>query len=239
MRSLHLLASISFLLVTPLFSQAQQHTQRSLDDFDQVVASDKIDLILTKGNSPTITLSYIGANEDEIITKVVGKKLRIYLTGCRYGCKEQAFADTRVVAHLTYKALKKLVVIGDNEVINQGDIDTRRFVLRAMGDSDISLNNIKADRWKIAMYGDSQLSVESGEVQRMKIKSFGDNNLILDKVINQFGKVYVFGDSQLNLRVQDRMSLTVFGDATVYNEGDLRQSRRLVFGDLTFESTID
>ena len=236
MKTLYLFVLISLTLITPLLSQAQQRTQRSLDDFNQVVVSDKIDLVLTEGDLPFITLNYVGASEGEIITKVIGKKLRIYLAGCRYGCKEQAFANTRIVAHLTYKALKKLIVMGNNEVINQGDIDTRRFVLRIMGDNNISLNSVKADRWKIAMYGDSQLSVESGEVQRMKIKSFGDNNLILDKVINQFGKVYVFGDSQLNLRVQDSIKLTVFGDATVYNEGSLRANHRLVFGDLTFES---
>lgn len=217
---------------------AQETAQRTISAFSRVEVSEGIDLVLEQGARPALELVYTGLAPEKIITEVSGKKLRIYREGCKRGCKEsvqRSYRGARVIAYLTYTTLERLVVMGDNEVINKSPIRVDKFVLRSYGDNTITLRDVQADRWKAALYGDSDLSVENGQVTRLKIKAYGDNMINTQKVASSTGKIHALGDNNVQVQVRDQLNVTVLGDATIQCDGKPGVAK-LVLGDLSLQS---
>nr|WKN37478.1 DUF2807 domain-containing protein [Tunicatimonas sp. TK19036] len=218
---------------------AQETTQRTIESFTQVVVSEGIDLVLEQGDRPALRLAYTGLKPEVIVTQVSGKKLKIYLEGCKRGCAESAqreYRGSKVIAYLTYTELRKLVVMGDNEVINKSPIQASKFILRSYGDNTITLRNVEANRWKAALYGDSDLLVENGKVSTLKIKAYGDNTINTRQVTSGISKVHSLGDNNVQLQAQDRLNVTVLGDATIRYDGQPWVAKRLVLGDLSLQA---
>ena len=216
-------------------SLAQQASQRTISAFSRVEVSEGIDLVLEQGSSPALKLTYSGVEPEAIITEVSGKKLKIYLKGCHRGCKEsvqRAYRSTKVIAYLTYTTLEKLVVMGDNEIINKSPIRANRFVLRSYGDNAITLRDVQADYWKAALYGDSNLSVENGRVSTLKIKAYGDNTINTQLVDSRTSKIHALGDNSVQVTAQEKLNVTVLGDAIVQYKGQPGVAT-LVLGELS------
>ena len=224
---------LTFLLGSSTLLFAQNTIQRDIKPFKKVMVSDGIDLVLTQGPSNKLELAYRNVEEKDIITKVEGNKLKIYLAGCRYGCHTDDHEFARVTAYLTYETLEKLIVRGDNEVTAKSDIHTKKFTLRSMGDGEISLKSVHADRMKAAFYGDSGLEIGGGAVEHLRIKSFGDNTMNLRELPSQFTKICAFGDSDLDVQVHHKMNVTVLGDTNIHYYGDPWVDKKLVLGDMS------
>lgn len=218
---------------------AQETLQRPIKPFTEVVVSEGIDLVLEHGSAPSLRLTYTGLKPEVIVTRVSGKKLKIYLEGCKRGCVESArqeYRGSKVIAYLTYTELRKLVVMGDNDVINKDPIQARKFTLRSFGDNTITLRNVEADRWKVALYGDSDLTVENGQVSTLKIKAYGDNTINTRQVSSNISKVHSLGDNNVQVQAQDQLNLTVLGDATIRYDGEPWVAKKLVLGDLSLQA---
>lgn len=218
---------------------AQDQITSKVNSFSKVVVSDKVNLVLEEGDAPALRLSYFGVDPEDIVVKSQGQKLEIYLEGCRNGCGDkvyQAYQHTEIIAYVTYTALKKLIVKGDNEVISLSPIQTDRFVLRSYGDNNISLKEVQADFWKTAFYGDSRLTVEEGRVNTLKVKTYGDHDIQLQHVISRVSKVHSLGDNNVRLQTDNKIYLTVLGDATIQYKGAPLVGKRIVLGDLSLQS---
>lgn len=218
---------------------AQDQLEPDISRFTQVVVSEGIDLVLEQGNSPDLRLSYVGVDPNDIIVRNRGNKLKIYLEGCQNGCKEgvaKSYRNAKVIAYVTFTTLTKLIVKGDNEVISQSPIKAEKFVLRSFGDNNITPRAVNAYRWKTAFYGDSDLSVEDGAVTILKVKTYGDNVVNLRPVTSSISKVHSLGDNNVRLQADNRLNLTVLGDATIEYDGNPSVGKRLVLGDLSLNS---
>jgi len=233
--------SLIFILtfVLSIAAWAQEQLSPQVGSFSQVVVSDKVNLVLEQGDSPALRLSYLGVDPEDIVVRRSGQKLEIYLEGCRNGCGDnvyEAYQNTKVIAYVTYTSLKKLIVKGDTEVIALSPIQTDRFILRSYGDNSISLREVRADFWKTACYGDSRLTVEEGKVNTLKVKTYGDHDIQLQDVNCRVSKVHSLGDNQLRLQADNKIYVTVLGDATIQYRGAPSVGKRIVLGDLSLES---
>lgn len=204
--------------------------------FSQVVVSDGIDLILNYGEEQTMDISFFGIDQDDIITEVKGKKLSIYLKDCKRGCRHNIYPNARVEVRLTYKALEKLVVMGDNDVQHLNDITSKKFTLKTYGDNRVSLKEVHAQKFKTSLYGDNELRIEGGEVEKLKVKAFGDHQIRLSKLVCSTGKVHAFGDNKIDLQIQQQLNLTMFGDASIRCQGNAWIDKKIVMGDLSLEA---
>jgi hypothetical protein len=229
--------TLSLLLFSSVLAQEQMAPE--VTSFSKVVVSDKVNLVLEEGNTPALRLSYVGVDQEDIVVKSKGQKLEIYLEGCRNGCGDnvyQAYQHAEIIAYVTYTSLTKLIVKGDNEVISLSPIQTDRFILRSYGDNNISLKEVRADFWKTAFYGDSRLTVEEGKVNTLKVKTYGDHDIQLQDVISRVSKVHALGDNQVRLQADNKIYLTVLGDANIQYLGAPSVGKRLVLGDLSLKS---
>lgn len=227
--------SLSFTLSIAYASMSHELTVPIAEPFSQVVISDGIDLILDYGEEQTMDISYFNVNQEDIITEVKGKKLRIYMRGCKRGCKNDAYTHADVQIRLTYKDLDKLVVMGDNDVQHLNNISSNKFTLKSYGDNRISFNEIHTRKFKTSLYGDNELQIEGGEVERLKVKAFGDHKIKLSKLACVTGKVHAFGDNNINLQIHQQLNLTMFGDASIRCQGNPWVDKKIVLGDLSLE----
>jgi hypothetical protein len=69
---------LSLLILVSTYSVAQE-IQKELKPFTKIVASPRINVILTKGEKENIRLAYKDVSEDKINIEVRGKTLHIYL----------------------------------------------------------------------------------------------------------------------------------------------------------------
>lgn len=222
---------ITFCGTSPLI--AQQSFEKSLPFFNKVYVSDRIDLLLEESSTARAWVSYENVAAEDIRLEVKSSTLRVYLEGCRRGCRDNKYPDARVQLHLNYKQLEKLVVMGDQRVEHLGDIRQDAFVLKSYGDGEILLDSIHTYRLKLALFGDSKLYVRDGIVNDVVVKTFGDQQVDLANLASQSSQVRVFGDSELDLRVHEALRLSVFGDADIRFSGNPSINRKLVLGEVS------
>lgn len=222
-----------FTLGTAHISMSRDQTILIAEPFSQVIISDGIDLIIDEGNEQKIELSYFNVSQEDIITEVKGKKLKIYLKGCKRGCRYDMYPNAHVEVRLTYKTLDKLVVLGDNEVQHLSDIGGKKFTLKSYGNNQISFNEIHARKFKTSLYGDNDLRIHGGEVERLKVKAFGDHQIRLSELVCATGKVHAFGDNNIDLQIHQQLNLTMFGDASIRCEGNPWVDKKIVLGELS------
>ncbi|MEK6480818.1 DUF2807 domain-containing protein [Catalinimonas sp. 4WD22] len=228
----HTFLSFALLLGTFCSSEARSLKQEIKEPFSKVIISDGINMQLYQGSSQQIEIDYINVNPEDIIVEVKGKKLKIYLKGCKKGCKNNQYTNPKVQMMLTYKELEKLVVMGDNEVDHTGELNIEKFTLKSYGDNQINFESLHAQKFKTSMYGDNNLKIESGEVDRIKVKTFGDQTVSLPNLSCSTGKVHAFGDNEFDLHINDQLFLTSFGDSNINCQGNPWVDKKLILGEL-------
>jgi len=203
--------------------------------FSKLTISDQIDLVLQQGEQQVIEIDYFQIDEKDIVIEDSGKRLSIYLKGCKRGCSYNEYSKARVLVKLTYKNLEKLIIMGDNNVQHLGNMKAQKFTLKSYGDNKISFKAINADKFKTSLYGDNHLRIESGNVTQLKLNTLGDHTADLGKLICKQGKVNSFGDSVLDLNVAQKLNLTSLGDSEVQCTGNPWIDKKLVLGDLSLK----
>lgn len=230
------LLSLALLLLAWCFTKpvvAQQTFEKELPHFTRVYVSDHIDLLLEKGKSPSTVVSYENAEAEDIHLEVNGSTLRIFMEGCRRGCRDNQYHNAHVQVHLNYQILEKLVVMGEQTVEHLGEIRQDSFVLKAFGENEIRLDSIYTQYLKLSLFGDSQLYTRVGIVNDMILKTFGDQQVNLANLAIQNSKVKVFGESELDLQVHETLRLSVMGNADIQFNGNPWVYRRLVLGEVS------
>lgn len=174
----HTFLSLALLLSTFCSSEARSLKHEIAEPFSKIILSDGINIQMFQGSSQQIEIDYVNVNPEDIIVEVKGRKLKIYLKGCKKGCKDNQYSNAEVQVMLTYKDLEKLVVMGDNEVDHTGELNREKFTLKSYGDNQISIQSLHAQKFKTSMYGDNKLMIECGKVDRIKVKAFGDQKFL-------------------------------------------------------------
>jgi hypothetical protein len=216
-----------------------QEITKDLRSFTKIVASPKINLILKKGEKESIRLVYSEVTEDQINIEVSGKTLRIYLDDARVVEKTHKvnrhqrkgiYENAIITAYVTYTELKHLQIRGNQELSCEDEIESKKFVLRAYGENEIRFASLKTEYFKTTLYGENDLKIRGGEADYQKYKLYGENKIDCRDLKSFVATTTIFGESKLKLAIQDKLSVSSFGEAQVRYDGDARVNRRLVFG---------
>lgn len=229
------LGILCFMLNLSFSLLAQQTVEREIKPFKKVMVGEGINLVIEEGAEENLVFESSYIDPQDIVTEVSGKKLSIYLAGCKNGCDDKRYKNAEVTAHLTYQVLHVLNIRGDNEVVSHSDINSNKFKLRSFGDSHIRLQSVYADRMKVTFFGDAALEIEDGKVRQLRIKSFGDNTINVTAMPCEISQIHAFGDSDVNITVHGKMNVTVFGDTHIQYHGDPWVNKKLVLGELSLD----
>ena len=122
-RCLWLLIAFLMLVVTT-DSWAQKSETRNLDEFTGVRAGEAITVFLKPGNKETARIEASGIDLDEIITKVIGKTLKIQLDRGNH-------RNIEVTVWVTYVHLEEIAVSSAATVTTESVINTRKLDVQA------------------------------------------------------------------------------------------------------------
>lgn len=229
------------LFVTTL--QAQEINQE-LKSFHRIVASPYINLVLQKGSKEAIRLVYNGVSADKINIEVKSKTLRVYLEDARVAEKSERVSDhekrgiykgANVTAYVTYTDIDHLEIRGNQELTCLDPLSAETFTLRAYGENEITLGNIKTDYLKTSLYGENDLRINGGKAEYQKYRLFGSNRIDTRELKSYSTIANIYGESKLKLTSEDELKISAFGEPQVMYKGNAHVNKRFVIGEAKIE----
>jgi hypothetical protein len=224
------------------YSGFAQEIQKQLKPFSKIVASPRINVVLTKGDQESIRLVYEGVRESDINIDVNGKTLHIYLDYAKKIEKnvrhfnghrsswEGLYKGAQITAYVTYKNLRLLEIRGNQQLTCNDAIDTDRLTIRAYGENTISLASVKTEYFKVALYGENDLRVKDGKVLEQKYRLYGENKIDTQQMPSEYASTSIFGVCKLRINTTEQVRVNAFGEPRIYVDGGGHINRRLIFG---------
>lgn len=231
--------AIVLLSVIANLAVAQEIT-RELKSFSKIIVSPKINLILEKGDQESIRLTYDHVSPDKINIQVKGETLRIYLDDAKVTErtlhvgpheKRSMYHDASITAYVTYTALEHLEIRGNQELICNGPLRARKFILKAYGENEISLASVKAEYLKTSLYGENDLKIKGGKAEFQKYRLFGENRIDSQALKSYAATTNSYGESRIKLNTQDNLRINAFGESEISYSGNASINRGLIFGE--------
>lgn len=243
-QNLHISAIfITTLIFFSSLASAQVLTD-SLPDFEKIQVSPMINLMLSRGESEHIRIEYEGISPEKINYSVRGKELRIYLDDAKYTVKTEeviedgyiqkvpVYRGAEVTAYVSFKNLKSLQVRGEESVICEDSLMSRKFRIKLYGESRVSLAFVQAERLKIYAFGENELTIRAGEAKVQKLRLFGQNKIDTRDMSVEKIKTSSFGESKLAIAANEKIRLWGFGEVEMKYAGD-PIFRKLLIGTLS------
>jgi hypothetical protein len=238
-RNLVLIAAFAAI---PFFAGAQHEPgemSRELPSFTRLVASPRINVILTEGEQESVRIVYHRIDPDKINVRVKGKTLQLYLDDSKVTEKltrvdahekRSIYADVSVTAFVTYRSLRHIQIRGDQELTSTTPLTSEKLTVRAYGRNEINLASVKSGYFRARLYGENRLKVNGGKVEFQKYKLYGDNKIDTEALKSFYASATIFGESSLKLTTQDELRVSAFGESRVTYNGAPRVNRGLIFG---------
>jgi hypothetical protein len=233
--------TLIFTAICVAFMACGQEIEKNLKHFTQIVASPRVNVILSKGDTESIRLVYREVSEGKINIAVSGQTLRIYLDDARkferrkpdqdrYGRRESMYEGPSITAYITYKQLDLLEIRGEQELTCNDPIDSEQFTLRAYGENEITLASLKTGFFKAKLYGENKLRIKKGRTIEQKYLLYGENKIDTRGVKSDYIVTSIFGEGSLKINSTEEVRIDAFGEPQIYVDGGARVNKRLVIG---------
>lgn len=219
------------------FSTSAQEFTRQLPSFDKIVVSPKINVVLTKGDKESVRIVYARISKEKIHASVSGKSLQLYLEGARildkceytndddYRSKVSVYHDALVTAYVTYTELRKLHVRGEEEITCQSPITGDEFMLKAYGESEITIDSLNVNEFRMTLYGVNKIKVKSGVAKEQTYRLYGENRIDNSGLKSEDVTTSIYGEGRLRLFASNQVYITAFGEPLieVWGSPDIRK----------------
>jgi hypothetical protein len=217
-----------------------QEIQKDLNEFNSIIASPKINLVLKQGSKESIRLVYDRVDREKINIHVSGKKLRIFLDDAQtfekqewvneHG-KQSIYRDVNITAYVTYVNLNELEIRGDQELTCLDLIRSESFTLKAYGENDITLANLRTADLRVSLYGENKLTIEDGKADYQKYRLFGENKIDTRKLQSNSTVANSYGNSRIRLNADDELRVNAFGESKISYTGPAQLDKGIVIGE--------
>ena len=225
-----------------------QQIEKNVRHFTRVVASPRVNLVLSKGAQESVRLIHHNVHEDKINITVTGRTLRIYLDDAKKYEKMQAeydgngqrksmYDEVSLTAYVTYKELDMVEIRGNQEVSCEDPIESDAFTLRAYGENAIRISSVKTPFFKAKLYGENDLRIKNGRTLEQKYVSYGENRIDTQGMRSDYIITSIFGESFLKVNSAEEVRIDAFGEPEIYVDGGAQINRRLVIGKATILRT--
>ena len=229
---------LSIFLLSSVYAQ---EIRKDLKSFSRVIASPRVNVILTKGDRESIRLVYNNVSEEKINIEVRHRTLMIYLDNARKvekmspyyesrHSRRSMYHDAELTAYVTYKDLESLEIRGNQELTCNDPIDTEAFRLKAYGENEITFASLRTDFFKASLYGQNILKVKKGKVVEQKYKLYGENRIDTREMKSAFASASIFGEGDVKITTTEEVRLNAFGEPSIHVNGGAHVNKRLIFG---------
>lgn len=223
------------------FSTSAQEFTRQLPSFDKIVVSPKINVVLSPGDKESVRIVYAHVDKEKIHASVSGNTLQLYLEGARfiekrehlriqeedyrYDGKASIYRNASVTAYVTYQALRKLQVRGEEEITCVGPIVGDEFVLKAYGQSEITFDSVNVEEFRMALYGENKVKVKSGVARLQTYRLYGENKIDNSALKSEDITTSIYGEGRVRLFASNQVYITAFGEPLieVWGSPDIRK----------------
>lgn len=239
---LPLLATAAFVIASTGFVTGQELT-KAVDPFSKIVVSQRIHLVLEKGDQESVRITYNNIDPSNINVKVNGNRLVIYLEGARLiekqkrtddddwtDHREGIYKNATVTAYVTYRELSKVLVRGQQEVTCNSEIATEKFKLKAFGEVDANFKAISSKTFKASLYGENKLKIGGGAVNHQVYRLFGENRIDTRGLSSETTVTKIYGEGKISLKATDEVRITAFGEPKINVSGTSRISKGIILG---------
>lgn len=243
MKKLFLSSAAYFLSILFSCVATAQTIDKPLPQFDKLITSPFVNVVLTAGEQEHIRLEYQGVDPQKINYTVKGKTLRIYLDDARitvknrkhydedgYMYKKPIYKNVQITAYVTYRQLRSLEVRGEEKVTCETPLVQDDFKLKLYGQSKVTLAGLETNHLSAYLYGENKLSIQAGSSQTQKYRVYGENQIDTKNFTSKHISASSIGESTLNLHASDELRVTTLGESDVYNAGQGQTSKRLTLG---------
>jgi hypothetical protein len=250
MKKPFLSAACILLLIASCSFAAAQTIDKPLPQFDKLIASPFINVVLTAGEQEHIRLEYQGIDPGKINYTVKGKTLSIYLDDARitvkqrkhydedgYMYKKPIYQHVQVTAYVTYRQLRSLEVRGEEKVVCETPLVQDDFKLKIYGQSKVTLAGLETNHLSAYLYGENRLVIQSGSSQTQKYRVYGENQIDTRNFTSKRISASSMGESTLVLHASDELRVTTLGESDVYNAGQGQTNKRLTLGHSNIQSS--
>ncbi len=223
-----------------LASFGQNSKEKDLNDFDRIILSPHINLVLTKGDKEHIRVEYDNVDLHDINVEVSGNTLRIFLENAKivekqekydYSYSRSIYHDAKITAYVTFQDLEYLEIRGDQRVVVESPIRADQFRLRIYGENYVRLTNIQTEYFKASLYGENDLNIEEGKVEYQKYTMYGDNAVDVSRVRSLHSTAKVYGESEITLHAEHELQVTALGEGIIMYSGNPKVNRGLIIGE--------
>lgn len=225
-----------------------QQIEKNVRHFTRIVASPRVNVILSKGVQESVRLVHHNVNEDKINITVTGKTLRIYLDDAkkyekmqpedgRNGQRKNMYEQVSLTAYVTYKELNMVEIRGNQELSCEDPIESDAFTLRAYGENAIRISSVKTPFFKAKLYGENDLRISDGRTLEQKYVSYGENRINTQGMRSDYIITSIFGEGSLKLNSSEEVRIDAFGEPEIYVDGGAQINRRLVIGKANIQRT--
>ena len=215
----------------------------NIDYFNKISLGPMINLELVQGDREALEIDYRRVDQENIIVKVSGKTLKVYLDKAKMlperrkewrGNRKQyvdIYRGAQITAYVTLRDLKKIEVRGEERIYSAEPLIVEKLKIKAYGESDIRLASLKADRLKVVMYGSNDLEIEEGIAKKQVIKGIGDTYVDNMELLTDKTKVGILGESEIKVNAKDYLRLSSLGESVVRYNGVPRINRWFTIGE--------
>jgi len=220
-----------------------QEKEVLIGQFNKIILSPGIDLVLQQGATEAVTIEFSGIENDKINAYVNKRTLKLYLDGAKmtpkynksknemYDYSRGIYEGAKVTAYVTYTYLNKLEIRGENLVIAKNEIESQKLKVVAYGENEVVFPSISSIKTKVVLYGENDFTVTAGRSMKQTFKSFGENKISTADFEGQRIKGKMYGEGRLTVNASERLAVTAFGEAEVRNAGRGIIKRKIVIGD--------
>jgi hypothetical protein len=230
----------ALLLAGRIFAQPTETIR--VGNFEKIVVSPRIHVVLKKGEKESVSLRCNGVSSKKVNVISRGEKLLIYLDHARYVEKKKRivedgytrkadrYEDASVTAYITYRELKSIEVRGEQELVCDEKLDANKLKLIAYGKAEITLDTLSASKLKVKLYGENRLRVKSGLAEQQVYRLYGKNRIDNQGLVSETTKSTIYGEGTLRIYAKDEVHINAFGEPLVKVDGEARVYKGLVIG---------
>jgi len=220
-------------------SVTAQDTETSIKSFDKIIASPRVNVVLTQGTKESIRILYNSVPPEHVNVVVKHGKLKVYLDRARItekqvrnsaGSRHGIYEGSSITAYVTYTHLVSIEMRGEEELFCEGSIQTDKFKLKAYGETEIRLATLETKKFKTSLYGRNRLMIQDGQTDRQVYRLFGENRIDTRGLKSTKASGRIYGVGKLSLAASDQVRISAFGEPTIRISGTSLISKGIILG---------
>lgn len=183
---------------------------RALSDFTSLVLEGHGDLVLVRGDTPSVTIDTDPETLEHLKVEVVNGRLTL---GMKSWLDYLFHSWNPIHYQVTFRELNSVAVSGSSKVRAE-TIEADRFEFRISGSSSLRIEKLTVNELQVHISGSGETDL-SGTAHRQEIRISGSAKLEGWALDSQTADVHISGSGDLTLKVSEKLNISISGSGSV------------------------